>query len=99
MLSKNTVKFIKSLHQKKYRVESGKFFVEGEKSVVEVLQSDFTLDLLLVTQEFASKYAQLVDGAGVEVLQVTPNQLEQVGQYQSNDAALAVVVGLELELP
>jgi TrmH family RNA methyltransferase len=91
MLSKNTVKFIKSLHQKKYRTESGKFFVEGEKSVVEVLQSDFTLDLLLVTQEFASKYAQLVDGAGVEVLQVTPNQLEQVGQYQSNDAALAVV--------
>ncbi|MCE2776453.1 MAG: RNA methyltransferase, partial [Algoriphagus sp.] len=91
MLSKNTVKFIKSLHQKKYRAEAGKFFVEGEKSVIEVLQSDFKLDLLLVTQEFASKYARLVDGAGVEVLQVTPNQLEQVGQYQSNDSALAVV--------
>ena len=47
MLSKNTVKFIKSLHQKKYRAEAGKFFVEGEKSVIEVLQSDFKLDLLL----------------------------------------------------
>jgi len=91
MLSKNTVKFIKSLHQKKYRMDSGAFFVEGEKSVVEVLQSDFTLDLLLVTQDFAQKYATLLSRIGVEVLLVTANQLEQVGQYQSNDAALAVV--------
>ena len=91
MLSKNTVKFIKSLHQKKYRLESGKFFVEGEKSVVEVLQSSFTVDLLLVTQEFATKHVALLSGKAFEVLFVTPNQLEQLGQYQSNDAALAVV--------
>jgi TrmH family RNA methyltransferase len=91
MLSKNTVKFIKSLHQKIYRLESGKFFVEGEKSVVEVLQSNFTVDLLLVTQEFATKHAKLLSGKAFEVLFVTPNQLEQLGQYQSNDAALAVV--------
>jgi TrmH family RNA methyltransferase len=91
MLSKNTVKFIKSLHQKKYRVESGKFFVEGEKSVLEVLQSSFTVDLLLVTQEFATKHAKVLAGVQAEVGYVTANQLEQVGQYQSNDAALAVV--------
>ena len=91
MLSKNTVKFIKSLHQKKYRLESAKFFVEGEKSVVEVLQSSFKVDLLLVTQEFATKHAALLSGKAFEVLFVTPNQLEQLGQYQSNDAALAVV--------
>ena len=91
MLSKNTVKFIKSLHQKKCRVESGKFFVEGEKSVLEVLQSSFTVDLLLVTQEFATKHAKVLAGVQAEVGYVTANQLEQVGQYQSNDAALAVV--------
>ena len=91
MLSKNTVKFIKSLHQKKYRVESGKFFVEGEKSVLEVLQSSFTVDLLLVTQEFATKHAKVFAGVHAELEYVTANQLEQVGQYQSNDAALAVV--------
>ncbi|MEY3649226.1 MAG: hypothetical protein RLZ13_2111, partial [Bacteroidota bacterium] len=91
MLSKNTVKFIKSLHQKKYRVESGKFFVEGEKSVLEVLQSSFTVDLLLVTQEFATKHAKVLAGVHAEPEYVTANQLEQVGQYQSNDAALAVV--------
>ena len=91
MLSKNTVKFIKSLHQKKYRAESGQFFVEGEKSVLEVLQSDFTVDLLLVTDTFSQRYSQILQSFRGEVISVTQNQLEQVGQFQSNDAALAVV--------
>ncbi|WP_332910151.1 TrmH family RNA methyltransferase [Algoriphagus boritolerans] len=91
MLSKNTVKFIKSLHQKKYRSEIGKFFVEGEKSVLEVLQSNFTVDLLLSTESFAQKNSGMLRTYRGELIQVTQNQLEQVGQYQSNDAALAVV--------
>lgn len=90
MLSKNTVKFIKSLHQKKYRNESGKFFVEGEKSVLELLESDFETELLLATDSFLDRNAALVRRFKGEVLTVTPNQLEQVGQYQSNDSALAV---------
>ncbi|TDQ19674.1 TrmH family RNA methyltransferase [Algoriphagus boseongensis] len=91
MLSKNTVKFIKSLHQKKYRSQSGQFFVEGEKSVLEVLDSDFLVDLLLVTENFQQKYARRLERFKGEKILVTQNQLEQVGQFQSNDSALAVV--------
>ncbi|RIW12392.1 RNA methyltransferase [Algoriphagus lacus] len=91
MLSKNTVKFIKSLHQKKYRSESGKFFVEGEKSVLEVLQSDFSVEVLLVTESFEQKHLRVLNSFRGELIRVTQNQLEQVGQFQSNDSALAVV--------
>lgn len=91
MLSKNTVKFIKSLHQKKYRNESGKFFVEGVKSVLEVLNSDFLVDLLIVTESFQKEHSGIIKSFQGELIQVTQNQLEQLGQYQSNDAALAVV--------
>jgi RNA methyltransferase, TrmH family len=91
MLSKNTVKFIKSLHQKKYRIESGQFFVEGEKSVLEVLHSDFLVDLLLVTETFEKKQSDALKSFSGQLIQVTQNQLEQLGQYQSNDSALAVV--------
>ena len=91
MLSKNTVKFIKSLHQKKYRIEEGLFFVEGEKSVLEVLKSDFLVDLLLVTEYFEEKNSSLIKGFKGELIRVTQGQLEQLGQYQSNDSALAVV--------
>ncbi len=91
MLSKNTVKFIKSLHQKKYRSENGKFFLEGEKSVLEVLKSDFKVDVLLVTESFVQRHAEVLGSFEGELIRVTQNQLEQVGQYQTNDAALAVV--------
>ncbi len=91
MLNKNTVKFIKSLHQKKYRNEFGKFFVEGEKSVVEALKSEFYIDLLLITREFEQKNAQLIRDFRGELIEVTPNQLEQLGYYQSNQDALCVV--------
>lgn len=91
MLSKNTVKFIKSLHQKKYRSESERFFVEGKKSVLEVLNSDFLVDLLLVTDSFQQEYSGILQTFQGELILVTQNQLEQVGQFQSNDSALAVV--------
>jgi TrmH family RNA methyltransferase len=91
MLSKNTVKFIKSLHQKKYRVAEGLFFVEGEKSVVEALKSDFLVDLLLVTENFEGRNSAILKAYKGELIRVTQGQLEQLGQYQSNDSALAVV--------
>jgi len=91
MLSKNTVKFIKSLHQKKYRIESGKFFVEGEKSVLEVLQSDFLVETLVVTEAFESRHAEILKAFRGQLFSATQGQLEDLGQFQSNDAALAVV--------
>lgn len=90
MLSKNTVKFIKSLHQKKYRNETGKFFVEGEKSVLELLDSDYSVDLLVVTEEFADRHFSVLKNYSGDLIEVTQNQLEQLGQFQSNNAALAV---------
>lgn len=91
MLSKNTVKFIKSLHQKKYRAEHQKFFVEGEKSVVEVINSNFVIDFLVATPDFIERHNVLLKKCSFEIIQATKNQLESLGQYQSNDSALAVV--------
>ncbi|SFT39194.1 RNA methyltransferase, TrmH family [Algoriphagus locisalis] len=91
MLSKNTVKFIKSLHQKKFRNQEQKFFVEGEKSVLEVLNSDFSVELIVATDTFLEKYENLISQSAGQVILATQNQLENLGQYQSNDSALAVV--------
>lgn len=91
MLSKNTVKFIKSLHQKKFRNQEQKFFVEGEKSVLELLNADFSVELLVATESFAEKNSSLIGGSNAQLFLTTQNQLETLGQYQSNDSALAVV--------
>lgn len=92
MLSKNTVKFIKSLHQKKFRNQEEKFFVEGEKSVLEVLNADFSVELLVATESFVEKNSKLIERSNAQLILATQNQLESLGQYQSNDSALAVVL-------
>ncbi len=67
------------------------FFVEGEKSVLEVLDSDFSVEMILGTASFEKRNSQVLTSFSGDFISVTQNQLEQVGHYQSNDAALAVV--------
>lgn len=65
--------------------------MEGEKSVLEVLNSTFEVELLLATETFISANRVLISEAKTELIPVTQKQLEGLGQYQSNDSALAVV--------
>lgn len=51
MVTKNQIKRIKSLHQKKYRKEHQLFIAEGIKVIQELLQSSFVLDHLYVTNK------------------------------------------------
>ncbi|MEO0527853.1 MAG: RNA methyltransferase [Bacteroidota bacterium] len=41
MVVKNQIKFIKSLHQKKYRIQHGMFVVEGIKIIRELLEANY----------------------------------------------------------
>ena len=50
MLSKNQIKAIINLHQKKYRLNEQLFFVEGEKGVRELLGSHLKLNHLYFTE-------------------------------------------------
>ncbi len=50
MVTKNQIKLISSLQQKKYRKQYGLFFVEGQKVIQELLDSDFILEELFVTE-------------------------------------------------
>ncbi|RZS97624.1 TrmH family RNA methyltransferase [Cecembia calidifontis] len=90
MLSKNTLKFIKSLQQKKFRKEEQSFFVEGSKNVTELLQSDFEVTHLLFTEKFASEFHHFIPDSGVALFEVSQKELENAGTFQSNDSALAV---------
>ena len=53
MVSKNQIKLITSLQQKKYRKQEQLFFAEGVKVVQELLNSNFELqDLFTTKQDF-----------------------------------------------
>jgi len=55
MLSKSIISQIRLLHHKKYRDEQGTFLVEGVKSCLEVLNSDFEVDQGYITERFLKK--------------------------------------------
>ena len=64
--------------------------VEGGKSVLELLRSDFEISQLLVTSEFLESNSTMLKSFKGEMLEVKPAELAGAGEYSTNDAALAV---------
>lgn len=65
--------------------------VEGGKSVLELLKSDFEVEQLLVTPEFREQSNMALKAYKGEMLEVKPAELAEAGEYSTNDAALALV--------
>lgn len=79
MVSKNQIKLISSLHQKKQRIANQLFFAEGVKVIQELLQSNFELEHLYTTQndfeEVASVKKTLINDSNLKKISAlaTPN--------------------------
>ena len=84
MLSKNQVKLIEKLHQKKYRNELNLFIVEGKKSINEFLQAGYTPQLLIATEAFTTSVLQHL------ITPVTKDELRKVSTLQNPDEGLAI---------
>ena len=86
MLSKNDIKNIKSLEQKKFRDEKGLFVAEGHKLVGELL-GVFKCVLVAGTQEWISS-RKSIPAQRVET--VTPDELKRASLLRSPQDVLAV---------
>ncbi|MBO3698310.1 RNA methyltransferase [Roseivirga sp. E12] len=91
MLSKRLSKYFKSLQLKKYRLQERKFLVEGAKGVLEVLKSDFQVATLLATPDFLSTLDPSLRTTTNEIIECKVADLEAVGTFKSNNAAIAIV--------
>ena len=80
MLSRNQIKFIQSLKQKKFRLQYQLFVVEGEKLVNEFLNSDWEIEQIYATKEW--------EGESVEV---TNKELERISSLKTPNKVLAIV--------
>ena len=87
MLSKADIRYIKSLQVKKYRKQEQSFVVQGAKSVLELLASDFEVDQVFGTGQFLS---DLKMKTRAKLTEVTEKELDGVGEFQTNNAALAI---------
>ncbi|MBX2970785.1 MAG: RNA methyltransferase [Cyclobacteriaceae bacterium] len=90
MLSKARIKYIKSLQVKKYRQLEQRFVVEGAKTVLELLDSDYTTECVLGTPDFFNDFNAVFKGFAGERIEVKPDVLATLGEYRTNDGALAI---------
>ena len=89
MVTKNQIKRIKSLHQKKYRKEYQLFIAEGVKVIQELLQSSFVLEHLYVTHEMD------FDVPAHQVTLVSQDDLKKMSALTTTPNCLAVFHCLE----
>lgn len=80
MLSKNNIKLVNSLRQKKIRQQLGLFVVEGIKGINEFLSSEYELEQLYATETVFS----------VEYTKITKTELQKISTLKSPNKALAV---------
>ncbi len=91
MLSKNKAKFIKSLQDKKYRNENSLFLVEGAKSTIELLQSDFKIKELYCSEKFSIEHEKSLLKSKVVYETISEKELNSISSLTTNNACVAVV--------
>lgn len=89
MLSNRWSKIIKSLQIKKFRKEQGLFLIEGEKSLIELLGSDFEIEELFLTEKFIEKHDSLLQNK--DYSSNDEATIKKNSSLVTNDAGIAVV--------
>lgn len=89
MLSKADIKFITSLQLKKQRQKYSQFIVEGEKSITELLKSQYKIHKLYAINEWIiANQKSLQTTIPIEI---SEKELQQISTYQTPQKVLAVV--------
>ncbi len=88
MLSKNEIRALRDLHQKKFRVLEKKFICEGEKVVQELLRSDWEPLHIYALPEWVATQSESIS---CPLTEVTPAELERISALVTPNRVLAVV--------
>lgn len=87
MISKNKIKSIVALHQKKFRKEEGLFIAEGEKVVNDLLISGWKVVSVIGIPDYLNEQNFSSD---IEVIDVTSDELSRISTLSSPNSVLAI---------
>lgn len=90
MLSKSQISFVCSLHQKKYRKEYNLFIVEGSKSIIEFINSNYEIEHIYSQKEAITKFNNL--SGKIKHTEITATELKKISALTTPHDALALVV-------
>jgi TrmH family RNA methyltransferase len=91
MLTNKQIKLINSLHSKKGRKENDLFLVEGEKSLLELIKSDFIVEFFVLNEIEVSLKDQISLKTNVPVYLLDTESIQKLSTLVNNQIGLAVV--------
>ena len=97
MISKNQLKLLRALGQKKQRKAHGLFLVQGEKNVLELANSALNVKQVFATAEFLAAHHNEL--SNFECIEASLDDLTKASTLVSNNAAIAVVEIPSVETP
>ncbi|WP_461453128.1 TrmH family RNA methyltransferase [Mucilaginibacter sp.] len=89
MLSKSQISFLKSLQQKKFRIEHGAFIVEGYKSIVDFANSAYSIVTIYYTNAIDPKLLKL--SGKINFNEISLTDLEKISSLKSPQDIIALV--------
>jgi len=90
MLTKNTVKYIRSLSAKKFREIYGSFIAEGPKIVSDIIHSSLVIEKLFATGQWLEENSEIVKQVA-EVSCITEKELSEISQLTTPNNVVAIV--------
>ena len=92
MLSKQQMKNIIALHQKKARRSEKLFLVEGEKTIEDLLYSDWKIRLICTTDSISTELRGLIsEKYKGEHLEISSDEMDKISPQTAPQGVLAVV--------
>jgi RNA methyltransferase, TrmH family len=94
MITKNELKEIKLLNQKKFRDIEKKFIIEGVHLMQEALKEDISFELVLYTQEFIDKNREIIyqlNQKKVRVEIISGKQIESISDTVTSQGIFGIL--------
>lgn len=100
MLTKNEIKFIKSLHLKKNRDREKYFIIEGRRAVEEALNQNSNskhtknIEVVIITNEFADKNSSFINQLNklkIHCEPISSKEMDQISDVETNQGIIAKI--------
>ena len=96
MISKNKIKYLRSLKLKKFRQKYNNFTVEGDKIVLELLQSsNVEIESIIATEDWQKQYFNQTLGKSSLIETATENDIKKFSNFTTPSSVFVVVQKLD----
>ena len=91
-MTQTELKRLRSLVQKKFRAETGRYLVQGRKVVAELLRSTRAIEVIVASEEGAAFITELAAARSVSIEVLSRLELDKIGTFEKGNELIAIAI-------